>query len=489
MNRIAAVVGGTAIAVSIATLRAGVPSPAHLVVGPNVRVSGANAAIPHMEVVACADRARPHGRSTLLVASMASRRSRWITVVYRSSDSGNTWTQVMETSGPESFGDPTCAFGTGGRAYYGVLSSLGLAPALRGLQSSATLVYTSQDRGNTWSAHPATQLLVDRPFLTVDNRGEGAPGTVYYAGMAGFESLSGRDPARVDVDDPNIESGIAVFASTDGGKTFASPTFPRYGRNDWPYGIGNSVVTASGEVLTLFRVVKDRFSQPFRTRAEGDVLSVLRTEPGGLMREAPVPIGLVHGNQFPTLALDDTPASRFYNRLYAVARDKRAVVLYWSADEGRTWHGAITVREVPEPPDANLEAVVFNPVVAANRDGTVAVGWAEGSRARTDMVYRRSWSFRMAVSLDGGETFSNAVTVSSGDHIAARVTAIPLFATTTRESAERQRATIIVDPFPDSGGHTFGMAVDSDGVFHPTWTDNRSGVSQVWTASVRVEDK
>jgi hypothetical protein len=483
MNKMAFVIGAMAVATSIGTLSAGVPPPAHLVVGPNVLVSSANQSIPHMEVVACADRARP---STLLIASMASRRSRRITLVYRSSDAGKTWMQVLETSGPAAFGDPTCAFGIGGRAYYGVLSSRGLTPALRGLQSSTMLVFTSQDRGNTWSAHPAAQLLVDRPFLTVDNRAARAPGIVYYSGMAGFESLTGRDPTSVDVDDPNVESAIAVFASTDGGKTFASPTFPRYARNDWAYGIGNSVVTASGEVVTLFRLVKDRFSQPFLTRGEGDILSVLRTEPGGLVREAPVPIGLVHGNQFPTLALDDSPASRFHNRLYAVARDNRAVILYWSADEGRTWRGATTVRQLPEPPDANVEPTVFNPVVAANRDGTVAVGWAEGSRARTDMVYVRSWSFRIAASLDGGETFSDAVTVSSGSHAAARVTAIPLFATTTRESAERQRATIIVDPFPDSGGHTFGMAVDSHGAFHPAWTDNRTGISQVWTAAVRA---
>jgi hypothetical protein len=28
--------------------------------------------------------------------------------------------------------------------------------------------------------------------------------------------------------------------------------------------------------------------------------------------------------------------------------------------------------------------------------------------------------------------------------------------------------------------------VDADGTFHPTWTDNRTGISQLWTAAVKV---
>src|SRR5262249_54052440 len=36
------------------------------------------------------------------------------------------------------------------------------------------------------------------------------------------------------------------------------------------------------------------------------------------------------------------------------------------------------------------------------------------------------------------------------------------------------------------GGHTSGLAVDLNGVFHPTWVDHRTGVAQLWTASVQV---
>jgi hypothetical protein len=31
------------------------------------------------------------------------------------------------------------------------------------------------------------------------------------------------------------------------------------------------------------------------------------------------------------------------------------------------------------------------------------------------------------------------------------------------------------------------LAVAADGVFHPTWVDNRTGVSQIWTAPISVQ--
>src|SRR6185369_7309586 len=80
----------------------GAASDRQLVVGPNVLVSGANRDVPHMEVIACANRGQP---STLLVASMASRRGRTVTVLYQSADAGATWTPVLETVGAGLMGD------------------------------------------------------------------------------------------------------------------------------------------------------------------------------------------------------------------------------------------------------------------------------------------------------------------------------------------------------------------------------------------------
>jgi hypothetical protein len=37
------------------------------------------------------------------------------------------------------------------------------------------------------------------------------------------------------------------------------------------------------------------------------------------------------------------------------------------------------------------------------------------------------------------------------------------------------------------GGHTAGLAADANGVFHPLWVDNRTGIHQIWTASITVD--
>jgi hypothetical protein len=46
---------------------------------------------------------------------------------------------------------------------------------------------------------------------------------------------------------------------------------------------------------------------------------------------------------------------------------------------------------------------------------------------------------------------------------------------------------VFIDPFFVSGGHTSGLVVDAQGIFHPTWTDNRNGVAQIWSAPIGVE--
>jgi hypothetical protein len=48
---------------------------------------------------------------------------------------------------------------------------------------------------------------------------------------------------------------------------------------------------------------------------------------------------------------------------------------------------------------------------------------------------------------------------------------------------------ISISQFNLAGGHTAGLAADADGVFHPFWVDNRTGIAQVWTAPVTVNRK
>jgi len=79
------------------------------------------------------------------------------------------------------------------------------------------------------------------------------------------------------------------------------------------------------------------------------MLSVLRTGPGGEPIDPAVSIGVAQGSGFSALAIDTTNRGPFRNRLYAVALRAGALVLFWSGDEGRTWHGATTVRHPAAP--------------------------------------------------------------------------------------------------------------------------------------------
>jgi hypothetical protein len=452
-----------------------------LSVGANLLVSSANRSLPHMEVVACANRAQP---STLLVGSMASMRGQYVTFLYRSGDGGRTWKQVLETADAGIFADPTCAFGSDGSAYYGVLSRPAGFVDMPGVPPLRVWVYTSRDSGRTWSREPAKQLGVDRPFLAVDQSGS----HVYYTGLWLTESLVGADPEKSAPNDKNVETGVALFVSTDHGKTFVLKAKPREGKNgDWVYGTGNSVVTANGDVVTLLRVLKDRFSGPYAERGHAEsTLSVLRTSPGGESTAPIVPIRIVRGGGFPALAVDTNNGGPFDDRVYAVTLDATSVLLFWSADEGRTWHGPTKVRAATVPSDSALEPIVFNPAVAVNRDSVVGVAWAEGTRDKSRTLHP-SWVYRMAASWDGGETFSENVTVSSDRHDPSRSIEVALRANTRRDDQGRQLGAVTLDTFPETGGHTFGLTADSEGVFHAFWTDNRTGVPQVWTASVRSE--
>src|SRR5258707_14085370 len=96
------------------------------------------------------------------------------------------------------------------------------------------------------------------------------------------------------------------------------------------------------------------------------------------------------------------------------------------------------------------------------------------------------WRLRAAASLDGGETFSSSVTISDVANAYPLTTPWDLRA---YGSSDDKTSTVTIgvglDSFYTSGGHTTGLAVDADGTFHPTWIDNRTGIAQLWSSSVK----
>jgi len=98
------------------------------------------------------------------------------------------------------------------------------------------------------------------------------------------------------------------------------------------------------------------------------------------------------------------------------------------------------------------------------------------------------------------ETFLPSVRVSDAANsyganevwpIGARVSGggepVPAAAAARTEPGGPLTIRVGVNNFFFSPGHTSGFVADAGGAFHPIWTDNRTGVSQLWTAAVSVQ--
>ena len=137
-----------------------------------------------------------------------------------------------------------------------------------------------------------------------------------------------------------------------------------------------------------------------------------------------------------------------------------------SNDRGATWSKPKGV----DPP-ASASTSQFQQMIAVNSEGVLGVFFysTEGFPARDQFdVY-------FTASLDGGETFQPKARVSSE-------TSRPLGQGNLRPGpfVSRDRGMVVINTisgigrWPD-GGDYIGMTADSDGAFHPFWTDGRSG--------------
>jgi hypothetical protein len=166
-------------------------------------------------------------------------------------------------------------------------------------------------------------------------------------------------------------------------------------------------------------------------------------------------------NHFMYVAIDGSPGP-YKDRVYVVWPDRRTgrVKNYfsYSADKGATWSKPRVITDNP----ASDTTDQFMPTIAVNDNGVVGLLWYD----RRDNPDNRSYYARFTASLDGGASWLPSVRVSTAPYAAGPV---------SQKSA-----------FAGNGGDTAGLVATVDGVFHPFWVDDRTGVPQVWTAAVRV---
>lgn len=467
-----------------------------IVVGPNVQVSAGRANMNHGEVIIAADPKNPDwliGCSDIFPDPLKRRLSDSVT--YTSHDGGANWTPTQYIdAGGEGSGDPSCGFGSNGRAYTAFL-----APAVKP-DKDDVLFYRSTDGGMTWS-EPTHLDWIDREYITVDNSGGKYDGHVYVNGTGSAMKM---DSASAGLNGGAFNIGISVQRSLDGGASFHPPikrfsTPPRY-----TLGMGNGVVLSDGTYIALYGepVEYSRIMEKHPTTPNA-LLRVISSTDGGASFENAVTVspwymdyGEISGNSsvVPMIAVDKS-SGPFRDHLYAAWPDFRSgrgeIMVSSSSDKGRTWSSPVVVNDdrAWATPARGPDDVM--PMIDVNRNGVVGIAWYD----RRDDPKNWERRVRFSASTDGGETFSPSVPVSEAPATININGTFPLNGYSlgggkpdSRNSGGDLHLSVhFGDFFTFDGGDTAGMAADAGGRFHPLWVDNRTGVEQVWSAAITVD--
>jgi len=415
-------------------------------VGLNVQVSAALPAVRHYETYVAAD--RKDARHLIACAYVVRPGNQVDTVFYVSFDRGKSWTNTLTV--PVAV-DPSCAIGLDGAAFAASVHDLADEKGTPVLN-----VYRSGDGGRTWQASRVSVDAppIDRAYLTVDDTESTFRKRVY---VHAYRYT--RNPI----------SAVLFFPSANEGRSFDKMLVNAAASFEKPWFFpGNGVVASDGTFYALMAEMDDsKRNMSYRTDAasapsvSNAVLSVYASRDGGKTFTLAGKIADAYYDwrvpqvSMPSLAVDRSRGP-FRDRLYAVWPDARfehrtQILFAASMDHGRTWTAPTVVER---DGTANNS---FMPVVAVNRNGVVGVSWYD----RRDNPDNLGYYVRFAASVDGGKSWLPSVRVSTAAHVSD-------------------------DDMRKNSGDTAGLTADADGVFHPVWIDNRTGVPQMWTALVRV---
>ena len=453
---------------------------AQITVSPNVQVSSTNADRAHCEVMVAADPENPnHLLGCSIIEANQPSTQVWHTIAYRSIDGGSSWQPTLEIDrGFSGSSDPACTFGIDGRAYFAAVISERSVEGWWKYHTNRTAVYLSPDGGKTWQP-PFDSPWVDREFISVDTSRSKYRGHIYMNGT-GFARSAGQGPTIV---------GFAYFRSLDEGKTFSHPYLLAPAASRFFGGQTQSAVLSDGMVIAAFT------EQGIESSSAA--INVVTSSDGGETFSHAVTVqSEVHlcGGAMPSLEADHS-AGTFRNYLYLTWTDSRFgrcdVLMSRSSDKGKTWSQPVIVNDDPPSKLANRPAEPGDhmmSMVAVNTEGVVGVMWYDPYDSNDPYGY----SVRFSASMDGGETFLPSVRVS--DRLASyeaskwQLTAMSHGGghSDPNDAGDNLRGTLTVNLWP---GHTVGMASSADGTFHPLWVDNRTAITQVWTATIRVQGK
>jgi hypothetical protein len=217
-------------------------------------------------------------------------------------------------------------------------------------------------------------------------------------------------------------------------------------------------------------------------------VKVITSTDGGETLNQAVTVSNTHnamtaGNSMPMMAAD-VHSAVFKDRLYVVYSDRLGerfhLMVSYSTDRGKSWSQPRVVTDglrYPEAGDLARHAGKF--AVAANRNGVVGVLWED---RRDNQVSEEEFDIRFTASLDGGDTWTPSVKVADKPPITL---ASERWYASVNEEPWVSKTMFEVSRFTD-GGHTIGLDADAAGVFRPIWVDSRTGIAQLWTATITV---
>lgn len=455
-----------------------------ILVGQNVQVSKAHADREHVEVLLAAD---PNNPSRLLGCAIVrwGEKTVWNKVIaYASFDGGKNWEPVLDGSPDPSMTDPACTYGPDNTAFF---VAQGRAKAFvntgsGGAEKFFGFLYRSRDGGKTWLP-PINVDDMDSQFLVTENTKGKYHGRLYIHGAAGIRGIDG-------VGIP----GLTVLHSTDGGATVAPAVKLASNGTNFVICAGPSVVLSDGTLVIPFNELRDLklYQKVYQPPEPNAWFKVVTSEDGGESLSKAVVVSdwylrsMSTTNPVPALAVDQS-SGVFRDRLYAAWPDVRSgrseILFSYSADKGKTWSKPVTVNDDWPRLEPGRGPDNFMPTLAVNRDGVVGVMWYD----RRDIPDNLGWWARFTASLDGGETFLPSVKVSEAPFSQDMSRELLLHTLQTRSSVLESQIFIGRSQF--MGGDYAGLAADANGIFHPFWVDNRTGVAQVWTTTVTVNAK
>jgi hypothetical protein len=446
------------------------PAP-KITVGPNILVSR-DGDVPHVELIVATS---PRTVKNLVGAAITATRPTggWACRVYSSTDGGATWKaaelpEQVEWGG----GDPQTAFTIQGTA---LMVALTMNKSDTGKDCASMHVWRSENGGVTWL--PASEIPCnpswDHEQIVVDTTKGRYAGRIYIGVLYDYPVYR-----------------VGVFRSDDDGRTWIGPSEAANGGGTIGINDVTPMVLSDGTLVVPYG---DFDFLPEKRKSTGLATStfwtVASTDGGVTFSEPRKAVSQTWNRDdketkvagFGKFAAD-TEGPKFRDRMYTAWEDARGgkyrILFSYSADRGKTWS-----EPKPVDPSSPAAASQWQPAIAVNKDGVVAVTWFDG-RNPSD---RREYHQDLAVSVDGGQSFTAPVTVSSAPSHPDGPGNSQLSPMIWVHEGQAALSLLSAASRWGSGGDYMGLAADKAGVFHPFWADARSGTFQIYTADVRVE--